>query len=62
MSTYYVTTWDHEIEKFTPQRGVQAGPYSKWELREALRKLRTMGYDVSRSGGVNVLVERRDEP
>lgn len=44
MIRYYVTTWDAEKQDFTPQRGVRTGPYSKWGLRRALRKLQEMGY------------------
>lgn len=57
---YYVTTRDVERERWTPQKGVKAGPYSLFGLRKALRKLNAMGYDTSRDGGVMVLVERRE--
>lgn len=57
---YFVHTWDADRQCFTPQRGVRAGPYSLWGLRRALRKLRYYGYDVSRGGGVSVLVCRED--
>lgn len=53
---YYVTTWDTDKQKFTPQRGVRTGPLSKWGLRRALRKLRGFGYSASR-GDSSVLVE-----
>lgn len=56
---YYVTTWDMERQKFTPQTGVRTGPYSQFGLRRALRKLQGMGYETSKHGGVSVLVERR---
>lgn len=55
---YRVTTWDIERQDWTPQSGVPTGPYTLFGLRKALRKLRSMGYDVSRRGGVSVLVER----
>jgi hypothetical protein len=58
---YYVSTWDTDLEKFTPQHGVRTGPYSLWGLRRALRKLQELGYDTSRGGGFSVLVEREDE-
>lgn len=45
---YYITTWDTDKEDFTPQRGVRKGPYTLFGLRQALRKLRTMGYDADR--------------
>ena len=57
---YYVTTWDCNRCRFTPQRGVRAGPYSLFGLRKALRRLQGMGYDTSRRGGCSVLVERDD--
>lgn len=55
---YEVTTWDMDLQAFTPQRGVQCGPYSKWGLRCALRKLFRMGYEVRRRGAPSVLVQR----
>ncbi len=54
---YDVLTWDMDRQEFTPQQGVRRGPWSKWGLRRALRKLQKMGYDTSRHGGVSVLVE-----
>ncbi len=59
---YYVTTWDPERQRFTPQASVRTGPYSQFGLRKALRKLQGMGYDTSRAGGHCVLVERSEEP
>jgi hypothetical protein len=56
---YYVTTWDGEKERFTPQKGVRCGPYSLWGLRRALRKLQQTGYPCDR-GDNSVLVERDD--
>jgi hypothetical protein len=58
---YFVTTWDPELQTFTPQNGVRSGPYSLWGLRRALRALQGMGYDTTRDGGSAVLVERADE-
>lgn len=55
---YRIRTWDIELQRFTPQRGVRSGPYTLFGLRKALRKLRQMGYEVSRRGGFSVLVER----
>ena len=55
---YYVLTWDTDKQMFTPQRGVRAGPWSKWELRLPLRALGELGYDVTRAGGYSVLVQR----
>ena len=57
--TYEVLTWDIDKQRFTPQQGVRRGPYRLWNLRKALRKLRDKGYDVSRNGGVSVLVRER---
>ncbi len=50
---YEVLTWDVDKEKFTPQKGVRRGPYTLWRLKQALRKLREIGYGCeysSRSG------------
>jgi|HubBroStandDraft_2_1064218.scaffolds.fasta_scaffold713933_2 hypothetical protein len=41
---YYVETWCPEQERFTPQDGVPAGPYSLFGLRAAIRALRDLGY------------------
>ncbi len=41
---YCVTTWDFDLQQYTPQIGVRTGPYSLWGLRKAVRKLRSMGY------------------
>jgi hypothetical protein len=54
---YRVTTYDVNTGKFTPQSGVRCAPYSKWGLRKALRKLRRLGYEATRSDS-SVLVER----
>lgn len=52
---YYVTTWDYEGKQWTPQTGVRVGPYTKWGLRKALRKLRKLGYQADRhDSGVRV--------
>lgn len=58
---YFVTTWDCNKQKFTPQQGVRTGPYSLFGLRKALKKLRDMGYEIKRAGAFSVLVES-DEP
>ena len=58
-ATYYVTTWDGTREEFTPQAGVRTGPYRLMGLRRPLRALRDMGYEVNRSGGFSVLVEKK---
>jgi hypothetical protein len=54
---YYVTTWDTDRQRFTPQVGVRRGPYSLFGLRKALRKLRDMGYS-GRRDDCSVYVER----
>lgn len=59
---YYVTTWDADLQKFTPQRGVNDGPYSLFGLRKPLRRLRQMGYEIDRAGAYSVLVKRRGPP
>lgn len=66
---YYVMTWDSDNDRFSPQPGVRAGPYSLFGLRKALRALRNLGYPASRFprlanrlcsvGDPSVLVERR---
>lgn len=55
---YEVLTWDMDLQQFTPQKGVRRGPYTQFGLRKALRKLQTMGYDITRAGGVSIMVER----
>lgn len=57
---YRVLTWDYIREKFTPQIGVRCGPYRLMGLRKALRALRELGYETTRTGGFSVLVERYD--
>jgi hypothetical protein len=47
-----------DLQEFTPQPGVVAGPYSKWDLRRVLRRLRDIGYDVNRADAHSVLVRR----
>lgn len=53
---YFITTWNSDLERFTPQKGVRAGPYSLWGLRKALRALRRVGYPA-RKGDPSVLVD-----
>lgn len=48
MKRYYVTTWDTDLQKFTPQKGVRKGPYTLFGLRKAIRTLRAMGYSAHR--------------
>lgn len=69
MTRYYVTTWDAERKKFTPQKGVRTGPYRLFALRKALRTLRGMGYSATKlprchypyaGGDPSVLVESRE--
>jgi hypothetical protein len=57
---YEVLTWDVRKEDFTPQIGVRRGPWSKWGLRRALRKLNRCGYDTDRHNAPSVLVLRRE--
>ncbi len=56
--TYDVTTWDADKQAWTPQQGVRRGPWTKWGLRKALRKLRNLGYSARR-GDAFVAVARR---
>jgi len=59
---YYVTTWDPDTQKFTPQSGVRTGPYSLFGLRKAIRKLRACGYSCDYSskysGDAYVAIDR----
>lgn len=54
---YSVTTWDTDLQKFTPQIGLPEGPFTIWQVREALRQLKDMGYQADRDDDW-VLVER----
>lgn len=45
---YWVETWNLELQQWTPQIGVPHGPHTLWSLRQALRLLRTMGYQADR--------------
>ena len=56
---YYVTTWDIDKQKFTPQKGVRSGPYTLMGLRAPLRRLRELRYDIKRDFAPSVLVEKR---
>jgi len=61
--TYYeVLTWDMDRGMrgaWTPQKGVRRGPYSRWGLRKALRKLQGMGYETRKRSGYSVLISAR---
>jgi hypothetical protein len=69
--TYSVRTWDPELQAYTPQIGIEKWQgLSLWELKAALRALRSMGYSAHRSRDDDrghddndwaVLVERDDE-
>jgi hypothetical protein len=54
---YRVTTWDPDLQKFTPQKGLRCGPYYGFGVRKALQELRCMGYDIGHQSPC-VLVER----
>ena len=56
---YYLWTWDSDKQDWTPQQGVRCGPWSKWGLRRALRKLRGMGYNARKMDPF-ILVKRID--
>lgn len=45
---YYITTWDPETHRFTPQPGVRDGPLTFRGLLRAVRILRMMGYSGTR--------------
>lgn len=55
---YKVTTWDIELQKFTPQKGVAPFRKNFASLLRALRKLGTMGYAW---GDPSVAVDRVDK-
>ena len=55
---YYVLTYDWDKREYTPQKGVRKGPYTKFGLRKAIRKLREMGYCADRDDN-DVLIEKR---
>lgn len=57
-ATYSITTWDTDLQEFTPQIGCPETVTGPAELRDALRLLRSMGYDVQRANAHSVLVER----
>lgn len=58
---YYVLTWDIDRQTWMPQKGVRKGPWSKWGLREALRRLQAMGYDTHRRSAYSIMI-CADEP
>lgn len=45
---YWVYTWESRLDCFTPQNGVPPGPHNPYELRQALKALRAMGYGAHR--------------
>lgn len=55
---YNVTTYDYELEEYTPQIGLPKGPFKLWELRGILRRLSDMGYPTHRSDGTDILIEK----
>lgn len=70
--TYTVRTWDTDAQAYTSQSRLSL-PWNGltiWQLRQALRELRSMGYTAHyvrdshgehSSNDVSVLVERDDE-
>lgn len=62
MTKYTVETWDHELEAFTPQEGldVPAIDVDVHGLRRALRALQQYGYACNRQDP-SVLVRRLDD-
>ena len=54
---YFVRTWDCDLDRFTPQKGVRVGPYTLFGLRRALLKLQEMGYSTRRGSAPLVLIE-----
>ncbi len=65
-SRYNVTTWDIDLQEYTPQAGMKqpAANITLDQLRPALEELRTMGYTAHRTRDDSdpfVLVERIDD-
>lgn len=70
--TYSVRTWDPEEQRYTPQAGLSL-PWeglTLWQVRRALKELRSMGYTAHRYRSASgdhhendfyVLVERDDQ-
>jgi hypothetical protein len=45
MIVYYVTTWDAELQEWTPQIGLPPGPFNRKEMIERIiPALENMGY------------------
>lgn len=44
---YRVLTWDMDLQKFTPQKGVNPGPHTLAGVRKALQQLRELGYSAT---------------
>lgn len=68
---YSIGTWDTNRQAFTPQRGLSVPSFNatRWQLRQAMKELRQMGYSVHRFRGTKgdhedndpfVLIERTD--
>ena len=63
MATYRITTWDADLEEYTPQDGVPARVSGIGELRAAMRALQANGYSCNRNrhdSDPSVLIERED--
>lgn len=70
--TYSIRTWDGDLQAYTPQAGLSLpwNGLSLWQLRQAMRELRAMGYSCHRfrdpdgdhdDNDHSVLIERDDE-
>ena len=61
---YSIRTWDTESQSFTPQEGVPSRHLTLFQLRQAMRELRKIGYPCDRnkdgSSDPSVLVEREE--
>jgi hypothetical protein len=70
MPLYTLTTWDAELEDYTPQEGLDVPSVNVTihQLRRAIRELRRRGYSANyarsansgRYGDPSVLIERTD--
>ena len=54
---YTIGTWDSNKGAFTPQRGVGQCVNVSWQqMLRVLRRLKAIGYEVTKSGGCSVHV------
>jgi len=61
-NVYSVTTWDADLQKYTPQEGIPSVVRGIAGLRLALRMLREYGYGYGRGDMFCALIKRIEEP